>query len=485
MASVFKRGGKGNRNGPWYISYWEQDGATLKRRTKCARTTDKAAALRIANKHETDAALRREGVIDPMLDAIGKESRRTIEEHLVDYENKLNAGGRSAQYVKETKEYIRKIAKSANFSVAADIEPDEVNRFANDLKELNKSARTIQAHLTAITGFTRWLSKNHKLPRDPLTSISKPNPNADRRKERRILLPEEWRKLAETTENGPVRFGMSGQQRLLLYQTAIETGLRSNELRGLTRTALVLNDATPFIRAKAGTTKNRMDAQQFIQKDFAEKLRAHVSKKRPTAVIFSLPDTSDMATMLRDDLAAARTAWLNEAHEDVEECARQQQSDFLTEMNDDGEVLDFHSLRHTCGAWLAMSGAHPKVVQQVMRHSSITLTMDTYGHLFPGQESEAVARLERYFGPESNSLAVSEAVNAVPETRSAGRSSGGTAACLHDTRPYEKEGKPDPQLARQNNGNSASRYEPVLSATMAYDPFASLAQLAEQLTLNQ
>ena len=65
-----------------------------------------------------------------------------------------------------------------------------------------------------------------------------------------------------------------------------------------------------------------------------------------------------------------------------------------------GEVFDFHSLRHTCGAWLAMTGVHPKVVQTVMRHQSITLTMDTYGHRFPGQEADAVARLqELLYGP--------------------------------------------------------------------------------------
>ncbi len=51
-----------------------------------------------------------------------------------------------------------------------------------------------------------------------------------------------------------------------------------------------------------------------------------------------------------------------------------------------------------CGAWLAMTGAHPKVIQSVMRHSSITLTMDTYGHLFPGQEADAVARLPLMLG---------------------------------------------------------------------------------------
>ena len=63
------------------------------------------------------------------------------------------------------------------------------------------------------------------------------------------------------------------------------------------------------------------------------------------------------------------------------------------DLHHDGEIIDFHSLRHTCGSWLAMTGTHPNVVQQVMRHSTITLTMDTDGHLFPGQEADAVDRL--------------------------------------------------------------------------------------------
>ncbi len=66
--------------------------------------------------------------------------------------------------------------------------------------------------------------------------------------------------------------------------------------------------------------------------------------------------------------------------------------------NHDGEVLDFQSLRDTCGAWLAIAGAHPKAVQAIMRHSTIVLTMDTYGHLFPGQEAETISRLPKMMG---------------------------------------------------------------------------------------
>ena len=51
-----------------------------------------------------------------------------------------------------------------------------------------------------------------------------------------------------------------------------------------------------------------------------------------------------------------------------------------------------------------MVGVHPKVVQTVMRHSSITLTMDTYGHLFPGQEADAIKKLPNMLSASPNDL---------------------------------------------------------------------------------
>ncbi len=128
-------------------------------------------------------------------------------------------------------------------------------------------------------------------------------------------------------------------------------------------------------------------------------LKALVAAKTPQAPVFAMPGKFDVAPMLRADLADARRAWLKAAKSDPKEHGRRSQSDFLAEANHEGEHLDFHSLRHTCGAWLALAGCHPKVAQAVTRHSTITLTMDTYGHLFPGQESEAVARLPGMLSP--------------------------------------------------------------------------------------
>ena len=194
---------------------------------------------------------------------------------------------------------------------------------------------------------------------------------------------------------------MTGHERMLLYAVAIQSGLRSGECRSLTRGRLFLDDEQPYIVCKARSTKNKKDARQYIQPGLAAELAQHIGTKAPAAPVFNMPDETNVARMFRADLADARRAWLK-ATQDPDERLRREQSDFLQAVNHEGEKADFHSLRHTTGAWLALAGNHPKVVQTVMRHSTITLTMDTYGHLFPGQDAEAVASLPDIMGGDSD-----------------------------------------------------------------------------------
>ncbi len=390
MASVFKRGGKANRGGYWYVAWVDHAG---KRRTRCTKTTDKAAAERIAAKLQSDAALRREGVIDPTLDATSKESQRSIESHLADYELKMVAAHRTTKHVERMGGMIREFAKWSGVVRVADITSDKVNGYAAKLRADGLAAKTIHGHLTALKGFSGWLTGQSKLNRDPLTSIRKPNPKTDRRLQRRALDQDEWRLLIQTTEAGPTRFGMPPAARSMLYRLAIQTGLRSSEIRSVGRANLFTDSNPPYVTCNAGSAKNRKDARQYISRDLAEDLRACLKSRLPAAKPFdSMPVRYLVAEMLREDLAAARAAWLKSAESDEQRELREK-SDFLLASNHSGQVLDFHALRHTCGAWLALAGVQPKVIQVIMRHSTITLTMDAYGHLFPGQETDAVAKL--------------------------------------------------------------------------------------------
>ncbi len=226
------------------------------------------------------------------------------------------------------------------------------------------------------------------------------------------------------TAAGAVNRGIAGHERLLLYTTAIQTGLRSNELRQLTRGRLFLQSDQPYIVCKAGTAKNKKEAKQQLLPELAAQLKAHVATKAPQAPVFRMPYETDVVRLLRADLADARRNWLEAVKNYPEKRLRREQSDFLCESNHEGERLDFHSLRHTCGAWLSMTGAHPKVVQTVVRHQSITLTMDTYGHLFPGQTAEAIARVGQFFAePESAAQATGTDGNTSDQVQRTGRDS--------------------------------------------------------------
>ncbi len=63
----------------------------------------------------------------------------------------------------------------------------------------------------------------------------------------------------------------------------------------------------------------------------------------------------------------------------------------------DGSI-DFHALRHTFVTALARSGVHPKDAQTLARHSTITLTMDTYTHASLSSLTAAVEKLPAMSG---------------------------------------------------------------------------------------
>jgi len=393
MATIFKRHGKSNRSGKYYASWFDHRG---KRQTRSTGTTDAAAARRIANKLEAESALRREGVIDPSVESVQLEANRSIESHLADFENKLRSAGRCEHHINETLGAIRKFATATGAALARDITGDAVTRYAVRLADGGNSARTIQKHIGSIKALTRWLAAGSKLERDPLASLATPRPETDRRLQRRAMLPAEWESLKRSLANGPVRHGMSAAERITLYWTAIETGLRAGELRSLRRGNLHLSGSTPFITVAARSTKNRQAAKQYVSAGLAAELEKLAQRKHPAAPLFPMPRYG--AKMFRADLADARAAWIAEANKDPQESAKRRESDFLAPVDQQGERLDFHSLRVTCATWLALAGERPQVIQSVMRHSVITLTMGTYARLFDDDRSGAVPKLNQFVG---------------------------------------------------------------------------------------
>jgi integrase len=53
-----------------------------------------------------------------------------------------------------------------------------------------------------------------------------------------------------------------------------------------------------------------------------------------------------------------------------------------------------HDLRHTTASALLEAGVHPKVVQELLGHSTVAVTLDTYSHVAPVIHSRAISALD-------------------------------------------------------------------------------------------
>ena len=262
-----------------------------------------------------------------LLDAERVAVSKPLEDHLQDFSAALRAKGCSSKHVELVTGRTRRVIKGCKF------------RFHSDI-----SASKVMAYLDEL------------------------NVKTDRRHDRRALTVDELRRLLDAAHEGPELYGMTGPERAMLYRLAVETGLRAGELRSLTRASFDLDDDAPSVKVAAAYSKRRREDTLPLRPELAEALRAFMATLAPAVPAFKVPQSYDTADMLRADLEEAGITYRDGA----------------------GQVVDFHSLRHTFISNLAAGGVHPKTAQALARHSTITLTMDRYTHSYRGEQSAAL-----------------------------------------------------------------------------------------------
>jgi len=79
------------------------------------------------------------------------------------------------------------------------------------------------------------------------------------------------------------------------------------------------------------------------------------------------------------------------------------------------EGLRFHDLRHTAVALAISVGAHPKAIQERMGHSTVTVTLDRYGHLFDGLDERIADGLDEVLAASYRGLSAASTPSEVEE----------------------------------------------------------------------
>lgn len=351
------------------------------------------------------AYLLKKGILDPRRAAATK----TLDQHLSDWERALRAKGNSPRHVDLVVCRAKRVFAECGFNAWSEMRAAAVSDWlasarcdqvdgAGRMIARGISHQTSNFYLAAIKQFARWMVREGRTTESPFQHLVTLNVRVDRRHDRRAWLPDELRRLMCAARLGPARLGMEGPDRALVYQVAAETGLRAGELRSLCRADFDLRGDAPSVTIRAANAKNRRDDVLPLRAATAATLESHWSLLAPAARVFALPRRECVTRMVRADLAAARTQWLDEAPDGAARHEREA-SDFLIYRDRAGRFLDFHALRHSFVSYLIRGGVQPKVTQRLARHSSITLTMDRYTHLLGGNDAEALRALPDLAAP--------------------------------------------------------------------------------------
>jgi len=248
-----------------------------------------------------------------------------------------------------------------------------VEKIRRNLQREGTSNKTLNNYTEALRAFCHWCIKRDYLSKDPLHHLERFDESAISL--RRAMTEEEIHQLRK---HAPYF-------RWLLYATALETGLRANELRSLTvRDLDVENNG---LRLHKAWTKDRKDRFQPLSMELVEQLKEWVdtgeakalykkyySRKTAKATISSTPllyVPSHTARSLDLDLATAGIA----------------------KETEEGKI-DFHALR-TAFITLAIEapGVNIKEVQTLARHSTPQITLNHYARTRPERLTKVVSNI--------------------------------------------------------------------------------------------
>ena len=260
-----------------------------------------------------------------------------------------------------------------------DLKPEQVRRLYRKKLDSGLSNRTVQLIHTTLRKALQQALSDGILPRNVCEAVK-----AARRvrKEMRPLTPEQARTFLETAK---------GDRLHALYVLAITTGLREGELLGLRWADVDLEAGKLQVLRQLTRTKRGL---------------SFTAPKRGRTRVVRLTDTAvanlkTHKTAQKEERLKAGSLWQD--HDLVftstigtpVDVGNLTYRSFRPLLKRAGlPRIRIHDLRHTAATLMLGRGVHPKIVQEMLGHSTITQTMDTYSHVLPDMQDQAISAIE-------------------------------------------------------------------------------------------
>jgi integrase len=192
------------------------------------------------------------------------------------------------------------------------------------------------------------------------------------------LSPEQARKLTATAHEIGDRFEA-------LYVVALHCGLREGELLGLKWDDVDLSGTTGAIQVRRTLSETRTGPK--FEKPKNGKGRSIRCSQKATEALRS------HRTRQNEERLRVGSLWQNHGlvfpttTGTTMSCTNLLGRHFKPLLKRAGlPEIRLHDLRHTCATILLAAGKHPKYVQELLGHASISITLDTYSHVIAGMD---------------------------------------------------------------------------------------------------
>lgn len=285
--------------------------------------------------------------------------------------------------------YIRPFLGNKKIS---EVTGQDIQVFYNELAKNQYSKSTISLIHALTTNLFRYAYRLELIEKNPIDLIILPR--GRQKQERRVLSQTEQKILLQYLAN---------QELEILITFALSTGMRIGEITGLSW-------------ENVNFEKNELYIRRILKKDRSNQYYIDVPKtKKSSRTVPLLPQIVQLLQhcKLQQETRRLQGKFKKERKElgnlvfirpngspysDIYLCRKLRQ--ITAEINNDKipfAPLTPHCLRHTFATRALESGISPKVVQELLGHSSITLTLDLYTHVMQQTKSEEIQKLSSFF----------------------------------------------------------------------------------------
>jgi integrase len=296
------------------------------------------------------------------------------------------------------------------------LQPQDVRDFLGERLDSGLSARTVKHLRNTLRAALNQAINDDLIQRNVAAKVKPPEiqPRA-----LDVYTPEEARALIAAAK---------GHRLEALFTAAVALGLRMGECLGLQwadidfarRVLTVAHNLQRVKRVRRGDVVK--DGEAKTERLLGQPKGKKIKPLRLPIAVFNALESHRLKQA--DERRLAGNAWKGDGKyvftSTVGTPLEQRRLDREFKLLCDGAGLRrirFHDLRHSAASILIAHGVHPKAIQELLRHSSIQLTMDVYGHLFDEMQRETADKMDAVLGVEKAPKEGSTVVKTVVKPR--------------------------------------------------------------------